>query len=79
MIVSVRVLCNTCGEWSPAPYRRGRCARCTGIQVGELVVCCGDCDRFPCECPRVDDWDIPLLGRLEGGTPATEVQLCEVA
>lgn len=25
-----RIECNRCGQWSRLPYRRGRCARCTG-------------------------------------------------
>lgn len=29
---------------------------------------CGDCELYPCHCPRVDDADIPLLGHREGGT-----------
>lgn len=64
-----RVLCNTCGQWGREPYRRGRCTRCTGVQVGDIHVCCGDCDRYPCECPRVDDADMAWLGGREGGEP----------
>jgi hypothetical protein len=64
-----RVLCNACGQWGREPYRRGRCTRCTGVKVGAVTVCCGDCDRYPCECPRVDDADMAWLGR-EGGAPA---------
>ena len=51
----------------PPPYRRGRCAPCTGIKVGDLTVCCGDCDRFPCECPQADDADLAWLGPREAG------------
>jgi hypothetical protein len=29
-------------------------------------VCCGDCDRFPCECPHIDDADMAWLAD-EGG------------
>lgn len=70
MIVLERVECNTCGQWAPLPYRRGRCARCTGPLVGQLRVCCGDCDRSPCECPpHPDDADVAWMGHHEGGEP----------
>lgn len=63
-----RILCNTCRAWSRLPYRRGRCARCTGVQVGGIRACCGDCDRSPCECtPPPVDYDVAWLGHREGG------------
>ncbi|MGE2714218.1 hypothetical protein ACQI4L_09185 [Mycolicibacterium litorale] len=62
-VVTERVFCNTCRQWSRMPYRRGRCARCTGVQVGSVHVCCGDCDQYPCACAYATDNDqwIPAL------------------
>ena len=62
-------------------YRVNRCGWNThmrqpkkrpGLLIDGLVVCCGDCERYPCHCPRAEDYDVPLLGRLEGGGPVLE-------
>jgi hypothetical protein len=35
-----------------------------------ITATCGECDHWPCLCPRVDDADICWLGRREGGYQA---------
>ncbi|MEV5360596.1 hypothetical protein AB0K45_09655 [Micrococcus luteus] len=75
-VVGEHVLCNRCGEWTSGPYRRGSCARCNGVWIGELHVCCGDCDRYPCECMAADDGDMAWLTE---DRPAVTIAAIEVA
>ena len=35
-----------------------------GVLYAGRVVCCGDCEHYPCRCPQVDDADIAWMGEV---------------
>ncbi|MBX7450392.1 hypothetical protein GR927_20600 [Mycolicibacterium sp. 3033] len=74
-VVSERIFRNHCRAWSRLPYRRGRCSRCTGTLVGEIRVCCGDCEQFPCACGRAEDHDLWIRTLADHDTPAEQLEV----